>query len=97
MEYGKYTVLVKTYIEALGVNYPDVDYSDDMDMAESMVCDKLLGEIMLSGDKHDCYGILKYELANHYTMCTDNYPTNMEKFMQLLNNYKSVKNKHTFD
>ena len=68
-----------------------------MDMAESMVCDNLLGEIMLSGDNHNHYGMLKYDISNHYTMCNDKYPTNMENCMQILNNYKSVNKNQTFD
>ena len=81
----------------MGVNYPDTDDSGYMYMAEAMVCDNLLGEMILSGDNHYCYGMLKYEISNHYTMWNYNYPTNMEKCMQLLNNYKGVEKKHTFD
>ena len=31
----------------------------------------------------------------HYIMGNNNYPTNIDRYMALLNNYKSAKKKHT--
>ena len=64
-------------------------------MEEAVVHDNMLVVMMLSSDNHGWYGILKDELANHYTMGTDNYPTNMDDCMWFLNNWKSEKNNHT--
>ena len=50
--------------------------------------------MIISGANHGRYGLLKYELSNHYTMGTKNYPTNMEKCMRILNNYNYSKKKH---
>ena len=46
--YGKDPCLIKENMEALGVNDPDAADEDDRDMAESVVRDNIMGEIMLS-------------------------------------------------
>ena len=63
-------------------------------MAEYVFHDKIMGAMMLSRAYHGCYVLLKDELANHYTISNNNYPTNMDRYMALLNNYKSVNKKY---
>ena len=42
-------------------------------MEEAVVRENILGTIA----DHGIYGLIKDELSNHYTMGTNNYPTNM--------------------
>ena len=56
-----------------------------------------MGAIMLSRADYGCYVLLRDNISSHYTMRTVNYPNNMGKYMQLLNNYKSTNKNHTYD
>ena len=92
--YGKDVGLIKVDMEDLGVYGPDSNDYDDRDMAEAMVCDRIMGAMMLNVADYVQYVMIKDNLANHCTIGKDNYTTKMEKCMHILNNYKSEKNKH---
>ena len=84
-EYVKNKFLVKAELEALGVNGLYADNADYRDIIEDVVFNDMLGAMMISEADHSWYGLLKDNIVNHYTMGIDNYTTNMEKCMRLLN------------